>query len=62
MNAVLVDTDVTRAALTGCHIYGVSAWGLKLQGAKQQNLVITKEDEPTSPSTTSRSRSSSISC
>jgi hypothetical protein len=35
------------ADLTGCHIYGVSAWGLKLDGAKQQNLIITKEDEPT---------------
>jgi hypothetical protein len=35
------------ADLTGCHIYGVSAWGLNLDGAKQQNLVITKDDEPT---------------
>src|SRR5262249_45038979 len=32
---------------TGCRIYGVSAWGLKLERAKQQNLVITPEDEPT---------------
>jgi hypothetical protein len=42
----LVDTDLTDADLTGCHIHGVAAWGLKLQGAKQHNLVITREDEP----------------
>ena len=44
--ATLVDTDLTDADLTGCRIRGVSAWGLKLEGAKQQNLVITREDEP----------------
>ena len=42
----LVDTDLTGADLTGCRIYGVSAWGLKLERTKQQNLVITPEDEP----------------
>jgi hypothetical protein len=35
-----------RFRLTGCRIYGVSAWGLKLDGAKQQDLVITPENEP----------------
>ena len=30
----------------GCHISGVSAWGVILDGAKQQNLVITPENEP----------------
>jgi hypothetical protein len=45
--ATLVNTDLTSADLTGCRIYGVSAWGLKLEGAKQQNLVITRRDEPT---------------
>jgi uncharacterized protein YjbI with pentapeptide repeats len=44
--ATLVDTDLTCADLTGCRIYGVSAWGLKLDGAKQQNLIITPENEP----------------
>jgi Pentapeptide repeats (8 copies) len=44
--ATLVDTDLTGADLTGCRIYGVSAWGLKLEGAKQQNLIITRGDEP----------------
>jgi hypothetical protein len=42
-----VNTDLTGADLTSCHIYGVSAWGLKLDGeTKQQNLVITPRDEP----------------
>jgi len=45
--AILVRTDFSDADLTGCRIYGVSAWGLKLEGAKQQNLVITRRDEPT---------------
>jgi hypothetical protein len=45
-SATLVDTDLTDADLTGCRIYGVSAWGLKLKGTKQQNLVITGENEP----------------
>jgi uncharacterized protein YjbI with pentapeptide repeats len=44
---ILVDTDLTGADLTGCSVYGVSAWGLILDDAKQQNLVITRADEPT---------------
>jgi|SRR5262245_8282478 len=44
--AILVRTDFSDADLTGCRIYGVSAWGLKLEGAKQQNLVITRRDKP----------------
>jgi hypothetical protein len=42
-----VNTDLTDAHLTGCRVHGVSAWRLKLDGAKQQNLVITPENEPT---------------
>jgi hypothetical protein len=46
-SAMLINTDLTGADLTGCRIYGVSAWGLQLDGAtKQQNLIITPEDEP----------------
>jgi Pentapeptide repeats (8 copies) len=44
--ALLIDTDFSGADLTGCRIHGISAWGLKLEGTEQQNLVITKEDEP----------------
>jgi uncharacterized protein YjbI with pentapeptide repeats len=43
--AILLNTDLTGADLTGCRIYGVSAWGLKLERAKQQNLVITPVNE-----------------
>src|SRR5262245_26078250 len=38
---------ITGADLTGCRIFGLSAWGLKVERTKQQNLVITGEDEPT---------------
>jgi hypothetical protein len=45
-SATLVDADLTGADLTGSRIYGVSAWGLKLDGVKQQSLVIAHRDEP----------------
>jgi Pentapeptide repeats (8 copies) len=41
----LVDADLTGADLTRCRIYGVSAWGLILDGAKQQELIITPQNE-----------------
>ncbi|MFZ1884733.1 MAG: pentapeptide repeat-containing protein [Rhodoplanes sp.] len=44
--SILVNTDFTAANLTGCRIYGVSAWRLKLERTEQQNLVITSVDEP----------------
>jgi hypothetical protein len=44
--ASMAQADLTGADLRGCHVYGVSAWELKLEGAKQQNLIITKNDEP----------------
>jgi uncharacterized protein YjbI with pentapeptide repeats len=44
--AQLINADFTDADLTGCRIYGISASHLKLEGAKQQNLVITRQDEP----------------
>jgi hypothetical protein len=45
--AILTGSDLSGADLTGCRIHGVSAWRLKLDGAKQQNLVITRRNEPT---------------
>jgi len=44
--ARLVGTDLTDADVTGCRIFGISAWRLKLERAKQQSLVITGEHEP----------------
>jgi uncharacterized protein YjbI with pentapeptide repeats len=45
-SAQLVDTNFTGADLTSCRIFGISAWRLKLEGAKQQSLVVTDLDEP----------------
>ena len=45
--AVLVHTNLTRANLTQCTIYGISVWDVQLEGAKQNNLIITPHDEPT---------------
>ena len=45
--ANLVQTDLTDADLTNCRIFGASAWDTKLNGAKQQDLVITDYGEPT---------------
>jgi hypothetical protein len=30
-----------------CSIFGISAWGVEVEGATQNSLVITPEDEPT---------------
>jgi uncharacterized protein YjbI with pentapeptide repeats len=46
ITAALVGTDLTEANLTDCRIHGVSAWGLKLEGAKQRDLVITPAGIP----------------
>src|SRR5262249_22084235 len=43
---ILVETDFTSATITGCRIYGASAWNVTLVGTVQGNLVITKEGEP----------------
>jgi hypothetical protein len=43
----LTNSNITDADLTGCHIYGVSAWNVKLSGGtRQHDLVITAQDEP----------------
>jgi len=36
-----VGTIFDGADLTGCHVYGLSAWDLKLSDTRQHNLVIT---------------------
>jgi spore germination protein YaaH len=43
----LVQTNLSRAKLDGCSIYGISAWGVNVEGATQSNLVITPPNEPT---------------
>jgi hypothetical protein len=44
--ASLIDVHLRNADLTGCRVYGVSAWNLDLEGARQNNLIITPNDEP----------------
>jgi uncharacterized protein YjbI with pentapeptide repeats len=43
----LVDTNLERACLMNCSVYGISAWNLELSGTNQSNLTITRLDEPT---------------
>ena len=43
----MVETNLLDATLTDCHIYGISAWNVKVnESTKQQDLVITRRDEP----------------
>jgi hypothetical protein len=45
-SATLVEVDLPGADLRGCRVYGISAWGLKLDKAtKQQNLIIKRDRE-----------------
>jgi uncharacterized protein YjbI with pentapeptide repeats len=45
-SAIVIKTDFSGADLTGCRIHGVSAWSVRLEETSQQNLVITRNDEP----------------
>jgi hypothetical protein len=44
--ACLVHTKFEGANLTGCRIYGISAWNVNLIGAQQSDIVITPFNEP----------------
>ena len=39
--AILIETNMRNATLTGCSIYGISAWGVELEGAIQDSRIIT---------------------
>lgn len=45
--AQLVMSNLENADLTDCLIYGISAWGVNLEGATQTNLMIARPDAPT---------------
>jgi hypothetical protein len=47
IGAVFIRTDLTLACLTGCRVYGISAWDVRLEKAMQENLVITLDDQST---------------
>jgi uncharacterized protein YjbI with pentapeptide repeats len=40
----LVQAHLENSDLRGCHVYGVSAWDVHLSGAKQTELVISRDD------------------
>ena len=44
--ASLVKTDLEGVDLTGCHVYGISAWDLNLAKTIQKDLVITLLNQP----------------
>lgn len=44
--AGFAETNFTNAAITGCRIYGTSAWNVTLVDTFQEDLIITKEGEP----------------
>jgi len=45
-SAILVNTDLRNANLSGAHVYGISAWEVSLEGARQQDLVVTRPGQP----------------
>jgi hypothetical protein len=46
MACTLVKTDLTGADISGVRVFGVSAWGMVLDGAKQESLIITEKGKP----------------
>jgi uncharacterized protein YjbI with pentapeptide repeats len=44
--AILIRTNLEGTELTNCRIYGISAWDLKLGGAKQSDLIISDYNDP----------------
>jgi hypothetical protein len=44
--ATLVQTDLSHADLSNSLIHGISAYNVALEGARQENLIITPSDEP----------------
>jgi len=45
-SAILVDTDLRDADLSGAQVYGISAWEVRLEGARQRELVVTRPGQP----------------
>jgi uncharacterized protein YjbI with pentapeptide repeats len=45
-HAHMVDTNLDNAILTGCSVFGISAWNLKGKPADQSNLIVSRLGEP----------------
>lgn len=46
IGANLVKTKIKNSNLKNCRVYGVSAWGVKIEDTIQTDLLISSEDEP----------------
>jgi hypothetical protein len=44
--SILIKTNFQNADLTGAHIYGASVWDVNLEGAIQNDLIITEPNQP----------------
>ncbi len=44
--AVFIGTSLDYATLDDCRVFGISAWNVQLDGAKQASLRITPSDQP----------------
>lgn len=44
--ARLIDTNLTDANLTNSRVYGISTWDVRLDRARQNNLIVTPPDMP----------------
>src|SRR5258708_7539219 len=44
--AIIVEANLENAVLSGCSVYGIAAWDMRLEGAKQEDLVITLPNQP----------------
>jgi uncharacterized protein YjbI with pentapeptide repeats len=43
--AICVETNFSKANIENAQIYGISIWGIKINGLKQENLIITRKGE-----------------
>jgi hypothetical protein len=45
-SANLTEANLQGADLTGCSVYGISVWNVDLTTTKQEQLIVTRPDEP----------------
>jgi hypothetical protein len=45
-SAILIETSLENSVLSGCLVYGVSAWSIRLKGAEQKSLIVSKKNSP----------------
>lgn len=41
-----VSSDFSNTVMKDCHVYGISSWDLNMENSVQNNIVISKEDQP----------------